>query len=181
MKWQRFIFHECRRHEWNIHFSLHEMELGSWSRPKFEFSFFFIICFDVKYDVTKVWWRRVMWTSFIMTLLTLQIEKLQNRKVWVPNLSFWTVLNGYAYFCKYKILHLHVNFIFYIFTSENVTYALYIIDNLLYFIDFHIIKYKMNLFFYHESWISKPLINSTFIIIYNALMCVCGWMKVWEC
>ena len=45
----------------------------------------------------------------------------------------------------------NVNFIFYIFTSENVTYALYVIDNLLYFIDFHIIKYKMNLFFYHES------------------------------
>ena len=42
----------------------------------------------------------------------------------------------------------NVNFIFYIFTSENVTYALYVIDNLLYFIDFHIIKYKMNLFLF---------------------------------
>ena len=45
----------------------------------------------------------------------------------------------------------NVNFIFYIFTSENVKYTLYVIDNLLYFTDFHIIKYKMNLFFYHES------------------------------
>ena len=45
----------------------------------------------------------------------------------------------------------NVNFIFYIFTSENVKYTLYVIDNLLYFIDFHIINYRKNLFFYQES------------------------------